>query len=335
MMLIVDAHLDLADNAIRGRLVHLPARQQKPDEDGIPTVGLPDLRDGGVSPICATIFCQPKYDDKPGYQTPDEAHAAALEQLNWYQSQQSVGTIRVIERPADFSVQVPEIQTILLLEGADPIRHESDAQMFYNDGLRIVGLTWKEGTRYAGGNARPGPLTPDGISLVKILDRLGIIHDVSHLADQAFHDLLELTSGPVIASHSNCRAIVPGQRQLSDEMIRAIFFRGGMIGINFYDKFLLPPDAQNKRRATLADVTSHIRHICNIAGSAAHVGLGTDMDGGLGRDQIPIEIETSADLPRVADALSAAAFNDTDIAAIMGENWARFFSKNMGSQNVR
>jgi membrane dipeptidase len=335
MMLIVDAHLDLADNAIRGRPVHLSARQQKPDEDGIPTVGLPDLRDGGVSPICATIFCQPKYEDKPGYQTPDEAHAAAVMQLSWYQSQQSAGAIRVIERPADFSVQVPEIQTILLLEGADPIRHESDAQMFYNAGLRIVGLTWKEGTRYAGGNARPGPLTREGIHLVKSLDRLGIIHDVSHLADQAFHDLLKLTPGPVIASHSNCRAIVPGQRQLSDEIIRAIVSRGGMIGINFYDKFLLPPDAQNKRRATLADVTSHIKHICNIAGSAAHVGLGTDMDGGLGREQIPIEIETSADLPRVADALSAAAFNDKDIAAIMGENWARFFSKNMGSQNVR
>jgi membrane dipeptidase len=333
-MLIVDAHLDLADNAVRGRPVHLPARQQKPDEDGIPTVGLPDLRDGGISPICATIFCQPRYDDKPGYQTPDEAHAAALAQLDWYRSQESARTMHLIHRPADFSRQVPETQAILLLEGADPIRHDTDAQMFYNAGLRIVGLTWKEGTRYAGGNARPGPLTRDGIALVKALDRLGIIHDISHLADEAFHNLLELTSGPVIASHSNCRAIVPGERQLSDEIIRAIVSRDGMIGINFYDKFLLPPEAQYKRRATLSDVTNHIQHICHIAGSAAHVGLGTDMDGGLGREQIPVEIETSADLPRVANALSDAGFSDQDVIAIMGENWARFFSKNLGASHA-
>jgi len=246
--LIVDAHLDLADNAVRGRPVHLPARQQKPDEDGIPTVGLPDLRDGGVSLICATIFCQPRYDDKPGYQTPDEAHSAALTQLDWYRSQQNAGTMRILHRPADFSRQVPETQAILLMEGADPLRDETDVQTFFESGLRIVGLTWKEGTRYAGGNARSGPLTRDGVALVKTLDRLGIIHDVSHLADQAFHDLLELTPGPVIASHSNCRAIVPGERQLSDEIIRAIVSRGGMIGINFYDKFLVPPDAQTKRR---------------------------------------------------------------------------------------
>ena len=320
--------------SVAGRCI-CRAREQKPDEDGIPTVGLPDLRAGGVSPICATIFCQPRYDDKPGYETSDEAHAAALAQLAWYQSQQSSGTMRIIHRPADFSRQEPETQAILLLEGADPIRDESDLQMFYRAGLRIVGLTWKEGTRYAGGNARPGPLTRDGIALVKALDRLGIIHDVSHLADEAFNDLMELTSGPVIASHSNCRSIVPGERQLSDEIIRAIVSRDGMIGINFYDKFLVPPEQHANRRATLADVTNHIKHICQIAGSAAHVGLGTDMDGGLGREQIPVEIETSADLPRVADALSAAAFGDEDVAAIMGKNWARFFSKHLGTQHAK
>lgn len=333
--MIVDAHLDLADNALRGRQVLLPARQQKPDEDGIPTVGLPDLRDGGVCLICATIFCQPKYDDKPGYQTPDQAHAEALNQLGWYRHEDSAGNLRILHRPAEFNRQASPTQAILLMEGADPIRDETDLQMFHSAGVRIIGLTWKEGTRYAGGNARPGPLTRDGIALVKSLDRLGIIHDVSHLADQALRELLELSSGPVIASHSNCRSIVPGERQLCDEMIRAIVSRGGMIGINFYDKFLVPPQEHGKRRATLKDVTTHIRHICDIAGSAAHVGLGTDMDGGLGREQIPVEIETSADLHRVADALSGASFGDEDVAAIMGENWTRFFSRNMGTQYAK
>ncbi|MGD0767795.1 MAG: membrane dipeptidase [Tepidisphaeraceae bacterium] len=333
--MIVDAHLDLADNAVRGRPVHLPARMQKPDEDGIPTVGLPDLRRGGVGLICATIFCQPRYDDKPGYQTPDEAHAAALTQLDWYRSQQSAGTMRILQRPADFSRRVPETQAILLMEGADPLRDETDVRNFFESGLRIVGLTWKEGTHYAGGNARPGPLTRDGAAMVKTLDRLGIIHDLSHLADEAFWQLLALSSAPVMASHSNCRSIVPGERQLSDEMIRAIASRGGMIGINFFDRFLVPPQEQAKRRAILGDVTNHVKHVCDIAGDAAHVGLGTDMDGGLGRDEIPVEIETSADLPRVADALSTAGFGDQDIAAIMGENWLRFFSKNLRTPNAK
>ncbi|HMB94994.1 MAG TPA: membrane dipeptidase, partial [Tepidisphaeraceae bacterium] len=178
--------------------------------------------------------------------------------------------------------------------------------------------------------AAPGPITDDGRTLVKELDRFGIIHDASHLAEQSFWDLLEISDGPIIASHSNCRAIVgEGDRHLSDEMIRAITNRGGVIGINFYEKFLLPQSQYKKRRATLADVVNHIKHICDIAGDAAHVGLGTDMDGGLGREQIPIEIQTSADLPKVADTLSAAGFDDQDVNRIMSENWLRFFRENL------
>ncbi len=328
-MLIADAHLDLAYNAVSGRPVHLPARQQPADSEGIPTVGLPDLREGNVKLVCATIFCQPKYDNKPGYETPDEAHAMAMRQLDWYRAQESAGTMRFLLDPAEFSPGAANTQAVLLLEGADPIRDERDARMFFDAGLRIVGLTWAMGSRFAGGNARPGPLTEDGKKLVATLDRLGIIHDFSHLADDACRQLLDLSGGPVIASHSNCRAIVPGDRQLPDAMIKAILARGGIIGINFFDKFLLPPAQLGKRRAKLDDVVRHILHICNIAGSAAQVGLGTDMDGGLGREEIPEEIETSADLHRLADALDAAGFMDCEIAAIMGGNWKRFFSLNL------
>jgi membrane dipeptidase len=347
---IVDAHLDLADNAVLGRPVHLHAREQKPDEGGIPTVGLPDLREGHVDLICATIFCQPKYDNKPGYTTPDEAHSAALEQLNWYDSQQSAGTMRLVRQPNDIPVLIPSPGTpgegkgggpsttsaIILMEGADPIRNSDDARLFFNRGLRIVGLTWKEGTRYAGGNSKPGPLTPAGEDLIKTLDSLGIIHDTSHLSDESFWRLLEITGdAPVMASHSNCRSIVPGIRQLSDDMIRAIAERGGMIGINFFNQFLVPPDEVNKRPANLNDVVTHIRHICDLTGSAAFIGLGTDMDGGIGRNEIPHEIQTSADLPRVADALSSAGFVDEDIIDIMSENWTRFFSRHLGTAHAQ
>jgi membrane dipeptidase len=163
------------------------------------------------------------------------------------------------------------------------------------------------------------------------LDRLGIVHDASHLAEESFWQLLGISGGAVIASHSNSRSIVPTDRQISDDMARAIFKRGGVIGINFFDKFLLPPSEYKSRRATLADVVRHIRHFCDLAGDATHVGLGTDMDGGLGRDEIPLEIRTSADLPRVADALSAAGFADADVRGIMGENWIGFFRRHLPS----
>jgi membrane dipeptidase len=112
-------------------------------------------------------------------------------------------------------------------------------------------------------------------------------------------------------------------------MIRAIVRRGGVIGINFFDKFLLPPGEYGRRRAALTDVARHARHICDLAGDATHVGLGTDMDGGLGRDEIPEEITTSADLPRVGEALAAAGFDDAAVRGITGENWLNYFRRHL------
>jgi membrane dipeptidase len=351
---IVDAHLDLAYNALRGRDVTRPAAEQVPDQEGIPSVGLPDLRAGGVGLICATIFCMPALPTEPGYHTADEAAFAARQQLDWYKLQAREARMRFVTRRDELPVPTndsgaPLAQNspdhgraarapgapaaeaqpaLLLLEGADPIRSIEEVQGWFDAGLRIVGLAWKR-TRYAGGTGAPGPLTPEGVALVREFDRLGIIHDASHLAEESFWQLLEISGGPVMASHSNCRSIVPTDRQLSDDMARALFRRDGIIGINFFDKFLLPPEEQGRRRASLADVVRHVKHLCDLAGDARHVGLGTDMDGGLGREQIPEEIRTSADLPRLADALSAGGFDDDAVRGILGENWLRYFRANL------
>jgi len=220
------------------------------------------------------------------------------------------------------------VPAILLLEGADALGSEEDVRVWFEAGLRIVALAWNR-TRHAGGTGAPGPLTDEGRAIVRVLDRFGIIHDISHLAEESFWQLLDLSDGPVIASHSNCRRFIPTDRQLSDEMIRAITARGGIIGINFFDKFLVPPDEYGKRRAMLSDIVPHIRHICQIAGDADHVGLGTDIDGGFGREKLPVEITTWADMLRVADTLFAAGFSDDQIQRIMGGNWARFFENNL------
>jgi membrane dipeptidase len=131
----------------------------------------------------------------------------------------------------------------------------------------------------------------------------------------------------VVASHSNCRAIVPTDRQLSDDMIRALVSRGGVIGINFYDKFLLEPSEYGKRPSTFKDVVRHVQHICSIAGNSNHVAIGTDMDGGFGRGQIPQEIATSADLPKLHHALVGSGFTPDQSLDILGRNWLRYFRR--------
>jgi membrane dipeptidase len=334
-MPIVDAHLDLAYNAFRHRNILRPACEQSwAAGEEIPTVGLPDLRAANVQLVCATVFAYPAQNGKAGYTNAQEAYGVARDQFDWYQEHSNSEHFRIVRRAADLpsraDVGTP-LPLILLLEGADPIRTPADLEPWFEAGLRIVGLAWQQ-TRYAGGTFAPGPLTDAATELIPHLDRLGIIHDLSHLADESFWQLLDRTSGPVMASHSNCRAIVPTDRQLSDDMILAIIARDGVIGINFYDKFLLPPEIYGTRRAKLADLIHHVDHICQLAGNAQHVALGTDLDGGVGRDEIPEEIVTAADLPKVADALKDHGYSIADVSGIMSENWMRFFRRTLPDQ---
>ena len=337
----VDAHLDLAYIASRGRDLAVSAARQPAVEGETPTVSFPDLAAGGVGLACATIFCEPQSPTHPaGYADAEGARLQALGQLAWYRRQAEAGRVRIVRGtgvpPASSgeksgrdarSTEEP-LPIVLLMEGADALRSPADVAGWHAGGLRMVGLAWKT-TAHAHGTGDPGPLTPAGVEMVRELDRFGMIHDASHLAEAAFWQLLEVAEGPICATHSNCRALVgpdPAARQLSDEMIRALIGRGGVIGINFYDRFLLPPDVLATRRATLADMAAHADHVCQLAGDAMHVGLGTDLDGGFGRERVPAEIETAADLPKVGDALAAAGFLDADVAGVMGENWRQFFS---------
>lgn len=330
-MLIVDAHLDLAFCVLEGRDVLRSALDQKPDAGGIPTVGLPDLRAGHVGLICGTLFTAQKSHMNLGYTSPEEASDLAAIQMRWYQQQELAGRMRLVRRAVDLPTEGDPgtvLRTIPLMENADPIISPAHVGWWFSQGVRIVGMAWKQ-TRYAGGTGFPGGLTSLGRDLVKELDSTGIIHDVSHLAEASFWELLEITQRPVMASHSNCRAIVPTDRQLSDDMIRAIATRGGVIGINFYDRFLVPAGVLETRRARLSDVMNHVKHICDVAGSADHVGIGTDFDGGLGREQIPEEITTAANLGKLAEEAARSGFTDADIRRLMSGNWMRFFRKNL------
>jgi membrane dipeptidase len=149
------------------------------------------------------------------------------------------------------------------------------------------------------------------------------------MAEESFWQAIDLFDGPVIASHSNCRALVSesrADRHLSDAMIRALLGRGAVIGMALYNAFLAAEyvGGDAKERYGLDRLLRHIDHICQIAGDARHVAIGSDLDGGLGREQIPRELDSAADMPRIADALSAGGYADADVAAIMGDSWLRF-----------
>jgi membrane dipeptidase len=335
--IIVDSHEDIADNAMHGRDFMLSALQKRklensPDKDkGIATVGFPELVRANVRIIFATLWAapcnMPEPKVKPCYDTPEQAYQLAVKQLEYYNQLTKDPRITLIRSKSEVDAVVkaknPCLGLVLLMEGADPIVTPKQAREWFGAGVRMIGPAWR-GTRYAGGTQSPGPLTTLGRELMKKMEESSLILDVSHMAEASFFGALELFHGTVIASHSNCRAYVPTDRQLSDEMIRAVVARNGVIGTVLYNRFLRSDwkdPGSAKSEVTLADVVKHIRHVCDIAGDTAHVGIGSDFDGGFGSESIPAELDTAADLWKLDGALADAGFSQEEIVNILGGNW--------------
>jgi membrane dipeptidase len=333
-MPIVDLHLDLAWNVARGRDVRSAATQQPRVDNETATVGLPDLTAGDVTLAGATLFALPAGPaPHEGYTCPAQAADQADRQLDTYLDWETQRKVRLVRTGAD--LDGPELGLVVLMEGADALDTAGprDARHWFDRGVRIVGLAWR-GTRHAGGTGEPGGLTDSGQDAVKALDAVGMIHDVSHLAERAVDELLGEAVGPVLASHSNCRAIIgddPDERHLTDQHLRAVAARDGVIGLNLFDRFLLPPADLKRRRTTLADWVAHVRHACDVIGDDRHVALGSDLDGGFGRERIPIELRTAGDLPRLGDALGDAGFDDVAIARILFRNARLLMGKTLPS----
>jgi membrane dipeptidase len=343
--IIVDAHQDIAWNKIalnRDFFESVAAKRAREGTspahgEGSAVVGFPELLAGNVRVLFATLYVAQARPDRKGwgktYSTPQEAHAQAMEQLAYYAGLATNPRVSLITTRGDLdnvlAAETPRVGLVILMEGADPIIAPEQTPEWFDAGVRIVGPAWSQ-TRYSGGTRAPGPLTELGRALMPQLERAGMILDTSHMAEQSFFDALELFHGVVIASHSNCRAFVNMDRHLSDAMIRAIIARDGAIGAVIYNRFLKESwDTSAKKDAvTLADVVQHIQHICDLAGDARHVGVGTDFDGGFGVESTPREIDTVADLQKLTDAL-APSFSDADIANILGGNWIRVLRRGL------
>ncbi|HYF14676.1 MAG TPA: membrane dipeptidase [Phycisphaerales bacterium] len=327
-----DAHLDLAAIAANGRDMHAadPAVCPKPWPPG--SVTLSSLRDGGVGACLATIFCETGgVDDATAYPSGDADAAAARgrEQLEIYERWRRDGNIAITGR--DSAGPTAPLRVGILIEGADPVASPGELAWWKERGVVAMGLTWARSSRYAGGNLDKHGLTPEGRAMVKAADALGVVHDASHLSDAALEDLFGATDRPVIATHSNCRALLdepgavePSQRHITDAAIREIARRGGVIGLNLFGKFLVPR-AEAGRAATIDDAAAHVERVCELTGSVSHVGLGSDMDGGFSANDLPAGIRLPRDLERLATALRNRGWSDADTERFAWRNWARVF----------
>jgi membrane dipeptidase len=216
------------------------------------------------------------------------------------------------------------------MESADPILSPDQLAAWKDAGVRIIGPAHYGPGRYAGGTSTELGLTSMGVELLAEMKRIGIILDLTHLSDQAFWQAIDRFDGFVLASHNNCRALVPHQRQFSDEQLRAIIERDGVIGAAC-DSWMLRPgwvrEAKNNEPAHLLDVVNHIDHVCQLAGNSNHAAIGSDLDGGFGREQSPADLNTIADLQNIAQILSTRGYHDDHIKAIMHGNWLRLLRR--------
>lgn len=349
-MLIFDAHLDMAWNACEwNRNLMLPVEEirqfEKHFKEIVPgpnTVSWPALRQGKVATIIATLLPRMHRKDKQltFFQSREAAYAASMGQLAYYRAMVARGELREISNKAQLDSHIAEWQTdssgklplgfILSMEGSWSILSPGQISEWYEAGLRILGPAHYGPDYYCHGTGSEGGLKEEGPALLKAMDQCGMLLDATHLADQSFWEALDIYTGPVLASHHNCRALVPGDRQLTDEQIKALIARGAVIGASF-DCWMIKPGwkigVTSPESVTMEDIANHTDHICQIAGNAKHCGLGTDLDGGFGKEQSPYDVDTIADLQKFASILERRGYKRDDIEGIMWKNFVEFFRR--------
>jgi membrane dipeptidase len=283
------------------------------DGGGAHHIDVPRLKQAGMGIQTLTCWNEPQHIGLPAF-------ARAMEKIGAFYEAQRKGGLRLVTRKAD--LEVPDLGFILSLEDAAPcmgsLRH---LEALYAVGVRMIGLTWNGRNEIADGvgvGAKPGGLTDIGRDLVERMQTLGIVVDLSHIAEIGFWDVLEASTKPVACSHSNAKAVHMHRRNLTDDQIKAIAQQGGVIGVCFAPSFLAPEDPG------IEDVIRHIDHMCELAGPDV-VGLGSDFDG---IANVPRGLEDVSKVPMLTSALLQRGYSEADLVKILGGNWKRVFAAN-------
>jgi membrane dipeptidase len=351
-LIFFDSHLDLAWNAVEWKrdllLEVAEIREAESEVKGVArgrnTVSFPAMRRGRVFFCLGTLLAKRIVLGNPPFvpfETEEDARVAARRQLDYYTEMEQLEVIRLIHDLGSLNDHLAGITSgkdetigvILSMEGADPVSRTKELSEWYAMGLRVLGPVHYGENQYGFGTGSDGGLKQSGFELLAEMDQLGMILDVTHLTDLAFDQALNLFSGPILASHHNCRALVPGQRQLTDEQISFLVRRDAVIGVAL-DAWMLEPDWVRGRRelpaAGLTAVVDHIDHICQVAGDCLHVGIGSDLDGGFGTEQSPNDLDTIADLQELVPLLAQRNYSSFEVERIAYRNWVDFFLRASG-----
>jgi membrane dipeptidase len=351
-MLIVDAHQDLAWNMqVFGRDYTRPVAQTRdleaggdaPRYNGDTLLGWPDYQHGEIAVIFATLFAPPARHrqgewETQSYTDAEQAHALYSQQMDLYHrlEEDHHDKFRLLKTAGDLGELLarwqggdetvgPAVGLVMLMEGAEGVREPPELELWWERGLRLIGPAWA-GTRFCGGTLEAGPLTREGYALLEGMAEWGFGLDLSHMDEKAALQALDVYPGQILATHSNALALLKGStsnRHLSDRLIQGILERDGVIGIVLYNAFLRAGWrlGDPREQVTLGHAAAQIDYICQTAGDARHVGIGSDFDGGFGVQSVPTEIDTVADLQLLAPLLRERGYSEEDIAAIFAQNW--------------
>lgn len=352
-MFTIDAHLDLAMNAMEWnrdlrRPIHEIREREKGMKDkpdrGNNVVSFDELRKGDIGLVVATQIARyvAPGNTLPGWNSPEQAWAQTQAQLAWYKAMEDAGELTPIRDLDALEKHVASwkndpspkkaIGYILSLEGADSLVTVAHLERAHAYGLRAVGPGHYGPGRYAQGTNATGGIGQAGRELLKAMEELNIILDATHLCDDSFWEAMDHFHGHVWASHNNCRALVDHNRQFSDEQIRELISRGAVIG-GVMDTWMMVPGWQKGvstprgMNCNLEKLIDHMDHICQLAGNARHIAIGSDLDGAFGKEQSPYDIETIADLQKLPALFAKRGYSQSDIEGIMHGNWLRFLRK--------
>ena len=350
-MFIFDAHLDLAMNALEwNRDLTKSVYQIRESEKGMVdkpdrgnnTVSLDAMRKGNIGICVATQIAGIKNKINPhGWSSMEQAWAQTQGQLIWYKEMEKNGEMYQIYDLNTLDNQIENWQKetkkkpigyILSLEGADSIVNIDYLEKSYMLGLRAIGPAHYGPGVYAYGTDSNGSIGQKGKELVKKIEELNLILDVTHLSDTSFWETIEIYNGNLWASHNNCRKFVNHNRQFSDDQIKEIIRRDGVIGVPLDAWMMVPNWIRGKSTpetmgVTLNQMIENIDHICQLSGNSNHVGIGTDLDGAFGVEQTPTDIDTIADLQKVPLMLKKIGFSESDVEKVMNKNFINFLKR--------
>jgi membrane dipeptidase len=363
-VLIFDGDYPMASLAMELRRdVTLPLEElRKRDDDyaNIAMASIPEMRRAGMAVAILKVVSDMQREGGKirGYNAPYRTYAIGKGQIAYYHALEAQGELRILRTRDDLRSHIAQweaadsgeaertrlpVGAILGLEGADSVIAPGQLQEWWDDGIRVVSLGHYGVSPYAHGTGTgtDGGLLERGPALLREMDRLGMLLDVTHTSDASVRAALAVFMGPLLATHSNVRALCPGERQLPDDLVKAVIDRDGVIGASMDTWMLWKPGFHdwgtdkwpNNRKSfpraevTLEDLVNHMEYVCRMAGDALHAGIGGDTDGQGGRECAPAEIDTIADYHLVADILRRRGYHEGDVENIMWRNWVRLFER--------